>query len=121
MYQRGTVNTKENAMNIVNLTPHPLSIVAADGAIVSFPKPAEGINIPRCKETSVLADVVNGINMYRTQYGAVENLPEPEEDTLYVVSFMIRDRLPERTDFVSPGKLLRSPDGVVIGAEGFSI
>lgn len=61
----------------------------------------------------------------RTTYGAVQTqtgqpVPEPEEGVFYVVSALVRLAAPERTDFLSPGPLVRGADGQPIGCRGLT-
>jgi len=53
----------------------------------------------------------------------VHGLPEPESDTILVVSAMVRSACPERLDLVSPGSgresLIRDASGAVIGCRDF--
>lgn len=132
-------------MPITNLTPHKLDIEVASGSIIVIPTTAGSTAgtklIARCIEQAVPAgEIVLGdetIKLYGTTYGAVELIevtddkdmlqvgdampfPEPQDGVFYAVSFMVRDRMPKRTDVISPGKAIRTPDGKIIGAKGFS-
>lgn len=50
------------------------------------------------------ADSVAGMHAVRNVFGAVENLPEPQEDTLYIVSLPVGERCggTQRGDLIGP-------------------
>jgi hypothetical protein len=98
-------------MKIKNLTPHALKIQRIDGSFLELPKPEAGTLIPRRIAASVQCDPIEGV---------VENLPEIEEGTIYVVSRMVIDGVSDRTDLFAPGELLRDGNGNIIGAKGLA-
>jgi hypothetical protein len=111
-------------INVVNLTPHPLRIKRGDGTFLELPKPAPGVAIPR---RSVKTELVysmeshdGSLPVYRTVLGPVENVPVDTPETVYVVSRIVVDALPDRTDLFSPGEAIRDAEGKVIGANGIS-
>lgn len=101
-------------MKIVNLTPHTLNIQAANGAMVTIPS----TGLARCQTVETLVDRYAGIDIFHTTYGEIEGLPNAGEDTIYVVSMLVRQAVPERKDVFSPGTLLRNADGNPIGCVG---
>jgi len=107
-------------MNIVNLTPHPLRLQKADGSFMDLPKPAAGAAIPRRSTKVEQQGEVDGLPVYKTVLGPVEFAPAPCENTIYVVSRMVVDALPERSDLFAPGEAIRDADGKVVGAKGLS-
>lgn len=104
---------------LVNLTPHSLNIVAADGSTVYIPP--DGNRIARVASTSVIVATVNGINISRQTFGKVMDLPDAQDDVVYIVSRMVKDRVPDRDDVVVPGVPFRDTDGKIIGAWGLSL
>jgi len=106
-------------MKLINLTPHEINVLCADGSMLSIP--ASG-DIARCKELRTLVGNVNGIDLYHATYGDVYGLPEQEaNDTLYIVSMAVRLALHTRKDIVSPGELVRDDAGKPIGCKGFAV
>jgi hypothetical protein len=118
-------------VKLVNLTPHQLNIYDPSGeaVILSIPPPPAGTPIPR---VSIRAETVGTINVNgisipvrKIVYGDVENLPQPEEDTIYVVSTFVtlalRERGIERKDLLSPDtnpdSAVRDSSGKVIGVK----
>ena len=102
--------------NIINLTPHPLRLrgevsdtspEAREADIVILPfLGANGKPAPARVSTTpggVVGDA-NGITIYGAPtWGAVEGLPAPAPDTMYIVSGMVAGRVTGRLDVVCPG------------------
>lgn len=104
-------------MEIVNLTKHVVTVVNNNNDVIDFqPSGVEA----RCKEIAMHVDEYNGIPVYETEYGEVEDLPEPTENTIYIVSTLVRLARPNRTDLVSPAKPVRNEAGQIIGCMGFN-
>ncbi len=109
-------------MTIINLTPHALNIVTPSGTVTVPPSGT----VARCATASVAAGEHwvwghGAIALHRTTYGEVQNLPEPVEGTLYIVSALVRAAVPGRTDVASPGELVRGPDGQPVGCKGLVV
>lgn len=105
---------------LINLTPHALKVFAADGKTLVKEILASG-TVPRCQQVNTLLKEEEGVGFYATSYGEVVGLPEPKKDTLLIVSFMVRQALPERKDLLSPGDLVRDESGQIIGCKGFFV
>lgn len=70
-------------MKIVNLTPHDVNIVMADGNVRKFP--AEGV-IARAEQFSDVVGQLNGIELVRTRFGQPIDLPDYADGVYYIVS-----------------------------------
>ncbi len=107
-------------MKLVNMTPHALNLFDETGAnqIVTL---APSGQIARVAVKNEKIGEAAGVPLYAAVYGAVEGLLEPEEGTIYVVSLLVRQALPDRKDLASPGELLRDAEGKPIGAKGLSV
>lgn len=103
-------------MKFVNLTPHDITVVG--DAQVVLPKSG---SIARVAVSQVEVGREGGIALFRTRKGEVQGVPSPEEGTIYVVSLVVREALPGRTDLASPGELVRDADGKPIGCRGLAI
>lgn len=105
--------------NIINLTPHDITIVDEDGSI-RLVIPASG-TLARCKATTVslgtitVGDVV--IPVTATEMGEVEGLPQPQEGTIFVVSLAVAKAVPSRWDVVVPSESVRDSAGRIIGCK----
>ena len=108
-------------MQIVNLTPHAINL--PDRVI-------ESSGIARCPENSTKVGEVDGIPIYRTEYGPAEvaahehygqgvatmsGLPMPEPGKIFVVSMLVAQQHLDRADVYYPAKLIRDEQGRVIG------
>lgn len=104
------------AMRLVNLCSHPINF-------------SNGITLPPCEKgaearVSVSREpgpMVGGVPTFVPLYGQVMGLPAPADGVTYVVSGLVRGRVPERADVASPGQLVRDVDGKVIGADGLDL
>lgn len=109
-------------MNIKNLTPHEIKIYATDRKTELLTVAPEGI-IPRVTTTQEEIGKIHGIPMQKIAYGAVENLPAPAPDTVYIVSQMVLSALNgSRADLVAPdtGKgAVRDEAGRILGTTNF--
>lgn len=104
-------------MKVVNLTPHPLTLVGNNGTLNV---PASG-QIARLAVTRqpLAAITVDGVELSvnRPTLGDVTGLPDPQPGVVYVVSALVAEAA-GRLDVMSPGELLRDENGVIIGAKG---
>lgn len=103
-----------------NLTPHEVKIFKLVGTVPDLDlviEEEEEVARVNCEYVKV-DKKVEGVDMYRTVFGEVTGLPAYEEGVYLLVSAMVREALPLRSDLVSPGQLLRDDDGNVIGCLG---
>lgn len=123
---------KERKMiKFVNLNPHPMVMrlnaanTAAEpdaGDIVVQPRRGEDGKPAPARVATVpgqLTGGLGGVPAYgRTTFGAVEGLPAPEADTIYLVSALVggRPEVADREDVFVPGT--GPKDGVVRTSEG---
>ena len=117
-------------MNIVNMTPHVLSIHLADGSVRTVDAPTDDQVrvfpnlIARCTVARTLTGVRDGIEMWESIFGAPSPLPESQEDTIIVVSSIylsgLRAHGQDRPDVFVPGEAVRDAEKRVIGCKGLS-
>ncbi|GIV51020.1 MAG: hypothetical protein KatS3mg038_1541 [Candidatus Kapaibacterium sp.] len=103
-------------MKFVNLTPHAINIYNSEKQLVMTVPPSGAV--ARVQAQRKLSAVYDGIEIYRTQYGEIENLPPPEPDTIFIVSGLVAVAAKDRDDVLQPGELLRSDSGQPIGCVG---
>lgn len=109
---------KEKIMKMINLTPHALNIQKEDGTMLSIP--ASGI-VARAEQESVKVEEIDGVAVYSTSYGAAVDLPEMEEDTIYITSVLTAQAVKgQRDDVYFPGTMIRDDAGNIIGCIGLS-
>ena len=102
---------------LCNCTPHAISIVRQDGTVLTLAP--SGI-CPRVTTTRIVVGSVDGIDVHRTVLGAVTDLPDEEEFRMMVVSAIVAQACPGRGDLLSPGELIRGPDGQPTGCQGLT-
>ena len=103
---------------VINLTPHEIVIVAADGG--TRPLPASGHLARVASSTRPAARSVLGAPVEIEVFGNVVGLPEMQDGVTFVVSGVVRTALKAtRPDVVSPSQLVRDKAGRVIGCAAF--
>ena len=105
-------------MKFINLTPHPVSIISTGGMITTIPSVE---NPARVSTVSVKLAVVDGIQIIRQKLGNdVENLPDPQDDTLLIVSQVVFEACGDRSDLVFPADFVRNAAGAIIACRALS-
>ena len=106
---------------IVNLTPHTINFVGQDNTIVAS-IPSSGV--ARVVQSREIVDTVvaNGITLpiARCTYGDVQGLPEPMDDTIYIVSAITAQAVPMRPDVFIVDDSVRDENGRIIGVRGLA-
>ena len=110
-------------MRIVNLTPHALNLMPAgpDGPVVTIPPSGQ---VARCAVDRVQVDTVtvDGISVpvNQTRFGEVSDLPDPQPDTIFVVSALVAQAVPDRPDVFITDDAVRDEQGRIIGARALA-
>jgi hypothetical protein len=105
-------------MKLVNLTPHALNLMPAGptGPVVTIPP--SGL-VARCAVDRVQVGTVtvDGISVpvNQARFGAVSDLPDPQPDTIYVVSALVAQAVPDRQDVFIVDDAVRDEQGRIIG------
>lgn len=104
-------------MTLLNMTPHALNVVCENNTITTI-EPSG--TVVRVSQNMELVTDINGIPVYRSQYGELEGLPEPQAHTRYILSAMAAAaaKAAGRDDILSPGELIRDENGQPIGCRG---
>jgi len=90
---------------IVNLTPHPVTLVTANGDEVVIQPEATPVRLPA--ETYPDGEI-NGIPVVREALGDADDvLPSPQPGVVYVVARPVAERASHRTDLVVPTNVER--------------
>lgn len=106
----------EIEMKLVNLTPHPITIVEGEQSIAySVAGPA-----PRLAVVREPLGQVGGISVVRSTMGDPTGLPEPQGGVILIVSALVAEHpsVASRTDLSYPGEAIRDTDGKIVGAKG---
>lgn len=108
--------------SLINLTPHPIHICGSDGNVIRTIQPEK---VPaRVASKTIQAAPVDGIPVTITEFGSVEGLPEPAADVVYIVSMLVQQALPERTDLLrpdtGPANVVRDAEGKIVGVKALA-
>ena len=107
---------------LLNFTPHPIHIVDADGLSLATVEPS-GLPARVDEEIRDAGGLLLGetsVPLFAVaSRGATSGLPDPADGTRIVVSRMVFDANPERTDLLAPYVLARDAHGAVIGCSAF--
>jgi hypothetical protein len=112
--------------NLVNLTPHEVILYDSIGQSIVLKIPPSG-RVARVAVKSEIVGEVNGILIRKTTYGDIVDLPDQQEDTVYIVSTVVLLALQakgiRRGDVVSPDtnpdSVIRDPQGKILGVKYF--
>jgi hypothetical protein len=115
----GRVNTE---VRLENRTPHnPLVVFGMNGGSVSLP--CEGEPVRLSEERSVASTLaISGVTIavVEQSYGEPELLPPPTADVWHVVSQLVVNALPDRSDLLFPVDLVRDEFGNVVGCRALA-
>lgn len=103
---------------LVNLTPHTINVVTSED---TFSFPPSGTVARVSSNQQFIGLWGNDIPLYRSTFGDVIDLPDPQDNTIFVVSALVRSAAPDRFDLASPGDLVRDDAGNVVGCKGLII
>lgn len=109
-------------MQIINLTPHTISVFA--GADVVRTYPASG-KVARAQSTYVRSDAtVDGVPLVHVTFGEPIDLPEYAEGTYYIVSLITAQAAQAAgrctNDLLITAEPVRDADGRIIGCQSFT-
>ena len=76
--------------------------------------------IARASSTRSQVALIDGIPINSTTFGDVENLPDPQEDTIYIVSVITAKACPDRNDVFITDDAVRDEEGRVIGCRALA-
>ena len=106
-----------NMTNIINLTPHAISIITPTGSLVVSPSGETArVSQSETPRPTVECDGM-AVPIAARETGEVVGLPEPRTGFIYIVSGMVAASA-RRADVFSPGPLVRDESGRPIGCRG---
>jgi hypothetical protein len=106
-------------MQIINLTPHAIVIAKSDSSQTIIPATTPSARI---QQQNVLSHDVDGIPVSVVVYGEIEYLPDPQPETVYVVSAMVAQQCRHRDDVLAPdtgSSAIRDEAGRIVAVRGF--
>lgn len=108
-------------MKLINLTPHEVTLMNGEETVTRIPPSGTNarVGMTRAKVGSVPTDG-HQFPIYQAQLGQVEGLPEPEADTLLIVSRVVAEACRDRNDLVIPDEAVRDAQGRIVGCRAFA-
>jgi len=103
-------------MSVINKTPHAVHIVDENGQLVRTYEKGDS-QIRLAVKTVQDTSLVDGTPTSRTEFGEPEGLPEFVEGVFYIVSQLVKNALPNRTDLLVPAEVVRDEKGNILGCK----
>ncbi|MCE7081139.1 hypothetical protein [Streptomyces sp. ST2-7A] len=106
---------------IINLTPHPITVLDHDGSLIREIPPSG--QVARLTAERQDAGDLAGIPLGITTYGDNAEMPEPREGVRYVVSLVTALALAgsDRDDLLVVDQEVRDGTGRIIGCRGLAV
>ena len=101
---------------IVNLTPHEMTLISADGTKTVIPPSG---TVARAATVSEVIGSVNGAPLVSMKHGEASGIPAPEADTLFLVSSIAAEGAKDRDDIVVATDFVRDDKGNIAGFKTF--
>jgi len=105
-------------MKLYNLTPHTIVLMDEDNNVLEKFEPFGGL-VARAAQTKELIEELSindlTIPVYRSKFGKVENLPEPQEGHGYIVSALTAQAVQNRDDVFITMDPVRDEQGRIVG------
>lgn len=103
-------------IHLINLTDHPVNLFNPEGTRVLDIIPPSG------KVARVVSNQEHiGDFLIRFKPVANFNIPEPVENTYYIVSNVVRAAFPDRKDLCSPNAPVKNSNGANIGCRSLMV
>ncbi len=109
-------------MELVNLTPHPLTVTTLDGHTFDIPVGGPAARVDSTSSPSGYIEVPGAeIRLTTTsRHSRVTGLPDAQPGRYLIVSRVVADACEDRPDLLFPDELIRDDDGNVIGCAALS-
>jgi hypothetical protein len=108
----------------VNLTPHDVTIFDGDIAVLTIPATGQVARVSELVHWLTSGPLGGGVDGLTVVLGAIENLPEPEDGVIYIVSMPtmmgLRAAGSARTDVRYPYEQVRDSRGRIIGCRSLA-
>lgn len=101
---------------IINMTPHVVNICDNNQNII---KTYPSVGSIRLSTTVEVVGSIDGVPLTKTIFGTPVGLPDFQDGIFYIVSQLVKNALPQRTDLLVPTDIVRDDNGVIIGCRAF--
>lgn len=99
-------------MKIINLTPHTINLCGRE---------IESAGLARCESVVEKIAEIDGVKVNRRKFGAIYGLPEPQEDTIYIVSALVAQAVAgQRDDVFVVDETIRNEQGQIVGCNALA-
>ena len=106
-------------MTVINLTPHAINIVGTN-ATLTVPTSGTIARIACTSEScGCIATMYGDIPLVTPTFGDPTNLPDPQVNTVYIVSALVQTTV-KRGDLLVPNDLVRDDKGNIIGCRALA-
>ena len=106
--------------NLINMTPHPITIVDAEGTVIKV-IPASG-NLIRLAQFTVPQNyTIDDVPVTKSTYSEPNGLPEYQLGIFYIVSQLVKSACPDREDLLVPAEVVRDSSGNIVGCRSLGI
>lgn len=105
-------------MKIINCTPHAITFLREDNSVLATVEPSG--TIARASQTRDRVSEVNGIPVNQCSYGSVTGLPDPQPETIYLVSALTAQACRDRNDVYITDDAVRDDSGRIVGCRAIA-
>lgn len=105
-------------MTIINCTPHAITFLREDNSVLATVEPSG--TIARASQTREAVGNINGIVVNQCSYGSVTGLPDPQPETIYLVSALTAQACRNRDDVFIVDDAVRNEAGQIIGCRAIA-
>lgn len=114
--------TANNKCEVINFTPHTVTIVGEDGATLkSYPS----MGVACAKQYAESIGELDGVELVSMKYGEPEELPEPSEGTYYIMSIITANAAKAvgrgSDDLLITADPVRNESGQIVGYKRFAL
>lgn len=104
-------------MTFKNCTPHSITMYREDGTTILFAPESESA---RCVATTVKVGEIDGITITKTTFGETTGLPSYSPNCYCIVSRLVAEANPQRTDLLIVNETVRDDAGRIIGCKSLA-
>ncbi|DBA34847.1 MAG: hypothetical protein HXS54_06185 [Theionarchaea archaeon] len=116
--------TYKTFTDIVNLTPHELTVYIEGKVAMSVPPSGKMARLAektqRVGQLFIHEDA-DFVPLVVTEYAETYDLPPPKEGIMYFVSLMVLKENKNRKDLLAPGEQMRDTSGRIVGVKSFQV
>lgn len=104
---------------LVNCTGHTVNIYSSNNVLVKVIEPDPDRPVCRARGKKVVESTIAGVPIFSSDYPDIENLPNPEPGTYFIVSRIVAYAV-ARDDLLVIDMQVKDPYGKTIGCRGLT-